>query len=44
VLVGFDLLALLFAVGVAAFLILAVREWRRDDDAWRAAVRDETDS
>jgi ubiquinone biosynthesis protein len=44
VLVGFDLLALLFAVGVAAFLILAVRGWRRDDDAWRAAVREETDS
>ena len=41
VLVGFDLVALLFAVGVAAFLILAVRGWRRDDDAWLTAIRDD---
>ena len=41
VLVGYDLVALIFAVGVAAFLIMAVRGWRRDDDAWLAALHDE---
>ena len=41
VLVGFDLAAIVFAVGVAAYLIVAVRGWQRDDDVWRAAVRDD---
>ena len=41
VLVGYDLVALIFAVGVAAFLIMAVRGWRRDDSAWLAALHDE---
>jgi ubiquinone biosynthesis protein len=39
VLVGFDLVALLFAVGVAAFLVIAVRDWRRDDATWLTAIR-----
>ena len=41
VLVGYDLVALIFAVGVAAFLIMAVRGWRRDDSAWLTALHDE---
>jgi ubiquinone biosynthesis protein len=39
VLVGFDLLALLFAVGVAAYLVAAVRGWGRDDQTVVSADR-----
>jgi ubiquinone biosynthesis protein len=41
VLVGFDLIAIVVAIGVAAFLVLTVRGWTRADSAWRQAARDD---
>jgi ubiquinone biosynthesis protein len=41
VLIGFDLLAIAFAVGIAGFLLFTVRGWRRADAAWLAALRDD---